>query len=147
MIVEFLLWLFTVKCYGFRTTWALFETILRNGFFPCDLSSNGTDIECVNAVIEEMDAGQRKCTCNVECEELNYELSITQSDWPSKQYEVKAVSPDFRNKKHLTNTLSYLCRKWQWQHMDLPQETQGIRIWQATCWKFKFTSHPWMSRP
>ena len=55
----------------------------------------GTDVDCVNAVIEEMDAGQRTCTCNVECEELNIELSITQSVWPSKQYEVKAVSSEF----------------------------------------------------
>ena len=61
----------------------------RNGTEPCDLTSDGSDIDCVNAVIEEMDAGKRNCTCNLECEELIYELSVTQSDWPSEQYEVK----------------------------------------------------------
>ena len=69
----------------------------RNGTEPCDLTSNGTDIDCVNAVIEEMDAGQRNCTCNLECEELIYELSVTQLDWPSEQYEVKTKMCEFTN--------------------------------------------------
>ena len=64
----------------------------RNGTEPCDLTSDGSDIDCVNAVIEEMDAGERNCTCNLECEELIYELSVTQSDWPSEQYEVKIMT-------------------------------------------------------
>ena len=83
----------------------------RNGLSPCDLRSNGTDAECVNAVIEEMDAGQRSCTCNVECEELNYELSITQSAWPAKQYEVKAVCSEFIYEEKLCDNILTLLQK------------------------------------
>ena len=86
--------------------------MLRNGSSPCDIISNGTDVDCVNAVIEEMDAGQRTCTCNVECEELNYELSITQSLWPSKQYEVRAMRTELREEKNnpkLSDTYEEKC--------------------------------------
>ena len=72
------------------------QKMCRNGTEPCDLTSDGSDINCVNAVIEEMDAGQRNCTCNLECEELIYELSVTQSDWPSEQYEVKTIMFDIK---------------------------------------------------
>ena len=42
----------------------------------------------MNGVIEEMDSGIRKCACNAECEELNFKVSLSQAQWPAKQYEV-----------------------------------------------------------
>ena len=69
--------------------WFIFETLLRNDLLPCDITSGGSDEDCVGSVIEEMDAGQKKCQCNVQCEELDYQLSISQALWPSNQYEVR----------------------------------------------------------
>ena len=63
--------------------------MLRDDLLPCDIASGGSDVDCVGSVIEEMDAGQKKCQCNVECEELDYQLSISQALWPSNQYEVR----------------------------------------------------------
>ena len=66
----------------------IFETLFRNGLLPCDIVSGGSDTECVGSVIEQIDAGQKKCQCNVECEELDYQVAISQALWPSTQYEV-----------------------------------------------------------
>ena len=64
------------------------ETLPRNDKGPCNITTGGSDVDCVDSVIEEMDVGLRTCMCNVECNELDYKLSISQSSWPSKQYEV-----------------------------------------------------------
>ena len=64
--------------------------LCRNELTPCNLKIGSTDATCVESVIEQVDAGQRTCLCNVDCEELDYELSISQAIWPSRQYEVLA---------------------------------------------------------
>ena len=56
---------------------------------PCNITSGSLDEECVSSVIEEMDSGQRECQCNAECNELDFKVSISQAQWPSKQFEVK----------------------------------------------------------
>ena len=66
----------------------IFETSPRNDTLPCNIARGGSDFVCVVNVINEIDDGQRKCQCNVECSELDYQLSISQAVWPSKQYEV-----------------------------------------------------------
>ena len=47
------------------------------------------DNECVDRVQEEMDEGRRKCPCGVDCEETDYEVTLSTSAWPSKGFEVR----------------------------------------------------------
>ena len=44
---------------------------------------------CVNRVVRELDQGLRECTCNVECEETEYKVMLSQSIWPAQYQEVR----------------------------------------------------------
>ena len=57
---------------------------------PCNITSGSLDEVCVSSIIEDMDNGQRECTCNAECNELDFKVSMSQAQWPSKQFEVKS---------------------------------------------------------
>ena len=35
----------------------------------------------------QLDVGARNCSCNVDCEEVDYALTLSTSVWPSEQYE------------------------------------------------------------
>ena len=37
----------------------------------------------------ELDNGLRNCSCGPTCNEIDYEVSLSQSEWPSKQYTVQ----------------------------------------------------------
>ncbi len=55
---------------------------------PCDVSSDGEHYECVNNIYDELDVGARECQCNVECDETDYDLAVSQAAFPSLKYEV-----------------------------------------------------------
>ena len=80
--------------------------LCRNEKLPCNLTTGSTDATCVNSVIEQIDGGQRTCLCNVDCEELDYELSISQAIWPSRQYEV--IAQDIWYTRNLLSVMSLL---------------------------------------
>ena len=80
----------------------LFETLPRNDKGPCNIASDGADLDCVDSVINQLDSGERECMCNVECDELDYKLSVSQSVWPSKQYEVISALNQKCSKKCMT---------------------------------------------
>ena len=60
----------------------------RHDLSPCNITGGSLDEECVSNVIDEMDNGLRKCKCNAECEELDFKVVMSLTEWPSKQYEV-----------------------------------------------------------
>ena len=64
--------------------------LCRKGLTQCNLRAGSTDATCVKSVVQQLDGGQRTCLCNVECEEQDYDLSISQAMWPSWQYQVLA---------------------------------------------------------
>ena len=54
----------------------------------CNLTNPSTDTTCVEIVTYQLDNGIRKCVCGPNCNETDYELFLSQSRWPSKQYTV-----------------------------------------------------------
>ena len=48
----------------------------------------GENQVCADELIGELDIGDRSCQCGVGCSAIEYQLSLSQSSWPSKQYEV-----------------------------------------------------------
>ena len=54
----------------------------------CNLTSEADDLVCVEDVMYQLDNSVRNCTCRPNCQELDYEVYISQSKWPSKFYQV-----------------------------------------------------------
>ena len=54
----------------------------------CNLTNYSNDTTCVERVTYQLDNGIRKCSCGPNCNETDYELFLSQSRWPSKQYTV-----------------------------------------------------------
>ena len=54
----------------------------------CNLTNYSNDTTCVERVTYQLDNGIRQCLCRPNCNETDYELFLSQSRWPSKQYTV-----------------------------------------------------------
>ena len=63
---------------------------MRNEMKPCDLREGNTESDCVFDVMYQLDNSLRNCSCEVDCTETDYELSISESKWPSLQYQTSA---------------------------------------------------------
>ncbi len=59
------------------------------------------DYTCVNGVIEALDAGNRTCDCNVQCDQIEFNLQISQTTYPSMQYTVRILTSLFPMKMYL----------------------------------------------
>jgi len=57
----------------------------------CNLTSEADDLVCVEDVMYQLDNSVRNCTCRPNCQELDYEVYISQSKWPSKFYQTNAM--------------------------------------------------------
>ena len=44
---------------------------------------------CMGKILKEIDEGKRTCSCGVSCEETQYEVKLSSSDWPSQDFVVK----------------------------------------------------------
>ena len=44
---------------------------------------------CTKTILKEIDSGDRSCGCGVDCDEKDYELKTSSSQWPSKDYEAR----------------------------------------------------------
>ena len=138
----------------------LVETLPRNDKGPCNITSGGSDVDCVESVIEEMSSKQRRCMCNLECNEIDYKLMISQSVWPSKQYEVlswlrniqgKCLRIIFLSFAERGNESIWLCFRRYWGEeydkepvksssiFHIPQcsgSNWGSQIWGTPIWYF-----------
>ena len=56
--------------------------------YQIDNNTISTDANCVDRVQEQLDSGKRSCPCNVDCNETNYEASLSSATWPAKGFEV-----------------------------------------------------------
>ena len=43
---------------------------------------------CISEILKEIDDGNRTCSYGVNCEETQYEVKLSSSDWPSQDYVV-----------------------------------------------------------
>ena len=92
----------------------------------CNLTSEADDLVCVEDVMYQLDNSVRNCTCRPNCQELDYEVYISQSQWPSKFYQVCSLflNLDFSNLNQFfvnnveTFELIYSLHKSTWS--DLP---------------------------
>ena len=54
-----------------------------------------TEIEpdeiCIGEILKNLDGGNRTCSCGVNCEETQYEVKLSSSDWPSQDYVVMLI--------------------------------------------------------
>ena len=56
---------------------------------------------CIDEILKKLDGGNRTCSCGVNCEETQYEVKLSSSDWPSQDYVVMMISMILLlNKKH-----------------------------------------------
>ena len=46
---------------------------------------------CIGKTLKEIDDGKRTCSCWVNCEETQYEVKLSSSDWPSQDFVVKKL--------------------------------------------------------
>ena len=46
------------------------------------------DSNCTTTIIKQLDTGNKKCDCNVACQENDFSLQLSSSMWPSNQYLV-----------------------------------------------------------
>lgn len=59
------------------------------------MQSQGSDSDCVSDIANQLDLGQRNCSCNIDCEETDFQLSTSESVWPSIQYAVSKLFESF----------------------------------------------------
>jgi len=45
---------------------------------------------CIDEILKNLDGGNRTCSCGVNCEETQYEVKLSSSDWPSQDYVEEA---------------------------------------------------------
>ena len=57
-------------------------------YFDFLLWSIEPDDICISGILKELDDGNRTCSCGVNCEETQYEVKLSSSDWPSQDYVV-----------------------------------------------------------
>ena len=57
-------------------------------YFVFLLWSIEPDDICISGILKELDDGNRTCSCGVNCEETQYEVKLSSSDWPSQDYVV-----------------------------------------------------------
>ena len=68
---------------------------MKLGKPPCNLTKSSSDLICVERIMYELDNGLRNCSCGPTCNEIDYEVSLSQSEWPSKQYTVQEKKNPF----------------------------------------------------
>ena len=61
------------------------------GAHACNLTSESDELACVEDVMYQLDNSIRNCTCGPTCIEQDYDVFISQSFWPAKQYRVSSV--------------------------------------------------------
>ena len=49
---------------------------------------SANDTVCFGNVMNEFEFQIRNCSCQVECEENDYDIKLSNAKWPSKIYEV-----------------------------------------------------------
>lgn len=59
------------------------------GMEPCDLTQ---DDSCHSQILDQFAENRRNCSCEVNCEDTDYDAYMSQSKWPSKMYETSAAS-------------------------------------------------------
>ncbi|CAG0893796.1 unnamed protein product [Darwinula stevensoni] len=63
-----------------------------NGTRPCnDGSYDSTDNQCINDVYDELKHGNISCPCNAECQQTEYQTTISSSEWPTASYMSSAM--------------------------------------------------------
>ena len=55
----------------------------------CNLTSDSEDLSCVEEIMYQLDNNIRNCSCGPNCQEMDYEVFISQSKWPAKYYQVR----------------------------------------------------------
>ena len=55
----------------------------------CNLTSASEDLSCVEEIMYQLDNNIRNCSCGPNCQEMDYEVFISQSKWPAKYYQVR----------------------------------------------------------
>ena len=51
---------------------------------------------CISDILKELDDGNINCSCGVNCEETQYEVKLSSSDWPSHDYVVRTILKKIR---------------------------------------------------
>ena len=47
-----------------------------------------SDMNCFKNIMQDFDDQIRNCSCEVDCEENDYDIHLSQAKWPSRMYEV-----------------------------------------------------------
>ena len=64
---------------------------------------------CVGTLISAMDTNARQCNCGVDCEEINYDMIPSSSEFPAENYKVIVQSHMILQsvKLHRSNTFPF----------------------------------------
>ena len=74
------------------------EHVIMSGLY---FELKGENRACVDGIVGEIDSKVRRCQCNVDCHELDFEISSSISTFPSAKYLVKR----FASKSRISLTL------------------------------------------
>ncbi|CAG0894001.1 unnamed protein product, partial [Darwinula stevensoni] len=63
-----------------------------NGTRACNIENyDSTDNQCINDVYYELTSGNITCPCNAECQQTEYQRTISSSEWPTASYLSSAM--------------------------------------------------------